>query len=268
MKFDAYGATIREHEFPYVVDCLAASIGGVASNGRPMRRYANTVSIDLNGRLAAWVGQDSTSGAIYVEGKGDSTPTLVKAIRVHFPEHTAPRIDVCEDYNDPGAFDALQAVIRAAKGPKVKGGYVALPDDVEDGKTWAAGVRGGVGYVRVYEWGKHPDRIHLGKPHAVRAEGEFRPHYARDKAAAAKMQPMEVWGMSAWTHRVGEALTQCPITRWDPEVRRYSYDKTTRYLATTFRRHLEEMLRNGEHIESTFRGVWAENDAQNNRFRH
>lgn len=268
MKFDAYGATIRERELPYVADCLASSVGGLAYHGRPMKRYSAVLNIDLHGRLAAWIGQDSNSGHVYVEAKGDTTPAMVKAIRVHFPEHTAPRIDVAEDYNSPGAFDALQAVIRAAKGPKVKGGYVALPDDVQDGKTWAAGVRGGVGYIRLYEWGKHPDRVHLCKPDAVRAEGEFRPHYARDKEAAAKMQPIDVWGMSAWTHRVGEALTQCPITRWDPEVRRYSHDKTTRYIAMTFRRHLEEMLRNGEHIEATFRDVWAQNDEEKHRFRH
>ena len=268
MKFDGYGATIRDRELPYVADCLAQSIGGIACTGKPMRRYGTTISVDLNGRMAAWVGQDLTSGAIYVEGKGESTPALVKAIRVHFPEHTAPRIDVAEDYDSPGAFDALQRVIRASKGAKVKGGYVALPDDAEDGKTWAAGTRGGVGYIRLYEAGKHPDRIHLARPDWVRAEAELRPHYARDKAAAARMTPVDAWGLCSWTHRVGEALTQCEITRWEPEVRRYSFDKTTRYLATTFRRHLEEMLRNGEHLESTFRGVWAEEDAHTKRFQH
>lgn len=268
MKFDAYGATIRERELPYVVDCLASSVGGLAYRGKPMPRYGNTLAIDLNGRMAAWVGQDTTSGNVYIEAKGDTTPAMVKAIRVHFPEHTVPRVDVAEDYDEPGVFEKLQAIIRTAKGPKVKGQYIALPDDVEDGRTWTAGVRGGVGYLRLYEWGKHPDRVHLGRPNAVRPELECRPHYARDKAAAAKMTPLEVWGMTSWTQRVGEALTQCPITRWDPEVRKYSHDKTTRYIALTFRRHLEEMLRNGEHIEATFRDVWAQKDAENHRFRH
>lgn len=267
MKFDGYGATIRDQELPYVIDALAASIGGIACKGTPRRRYGSTIDIDLNGRMAAWVGQDSTSGAIYVEGKGESTPDLVRAIRVHFPEHSAPRIDVAEDYDAPGAFEALQAVIRGAKGPRVKGGYVALPDDVEDGRTWAAGVRGGVGYIRLYEAGKHPDRVHLARPHWARAEVEARPHYARDKLAAAKMNPVDVWGLSAWTHRVGEALTQCEISRFDPEVRKYSYDKTDRYLAIMFRRHWEEKLANGEDIERTFRAIWEEEDRYSNKRR-
>jgi len=67
--------------------------------------------------------------------------------------------------------------------------------------------------------------------------------------------------MSAWTHRVGEAVTQTPLSRFEPLVRKYSHDKTTRYIANTFRRHLEEMLANGEDVARTFQAVWEEDDA-------
>lgn len=265
MKFDGYGATIRDHQLGYVAERLAAAVGGVVTMGKPMRRYQSTLSIDAGPRMAAWLGQEPHTGMIYVEGKGETTPPLVQCIRHHFPEHSAPRIDVAEDYDDAGAFEVLQSLIRRYKGERVKGGYVALPDDVQDGKTWAAGTRGGVGYMRLYEAGKHPDRVHMGKPDWVRAELECRPHYARDKAAAAKMSPLEVWGMTSWTQKVGEALTQCPIVRFEPQIRRYSHDKTTRYIALTFRRHLEEMLSNGEHLEATIRDVWREEDEANRR---
>ena len=268
MKFDGYGATIRDREVGHVAACLAETIGGILCKGTPMRRYSSTINIDLGNRKAAWVGQDANSGAVYVEGKGESTPALVDAIRVHFPDHTTPRVDVAEDYNEVGAFEALQDVIRSAKGIRVKGGYVALPDDQNDGRTWSAGVRGGVGYIRLYEAGKHPDRLHLAKPDWVRAEVEVRPHYARDKAAAAKMQPLDVWGLTSWTHRVGEALSHCSIPRFEAQVRHHSHDKTTRYIALTFRRHLQEMLDNGEHLEATIRDVWAEDDADRKRYRH
>lgn len=265
MKFDGYGATIRGHQLGYVAERLAASLGGIVGMGKPMRRYAQTLSIDAGPRMAAWIGLEPHTGMIYVEGKGETTPQLVAGIREHFPDHTAPRLDVAEDYDDPGAFQALQSLIRQHKGDRVKGGYVALPDDAQDGKTWAAGVRGGVGYIRLYEAGKHPDRVHLGRPDWVRAEVEVRPHYARDKAAAATMSPLEVWGLTAWTHKVGQALTQVDINRFEPQIRRYSHDKTTRYIALTFRRHLEEMLGNGEHLEATIRDVWREEDAANRR---
>lgn len=265
MKFDGYGATIRDHQLGHVAERLAAAVGGIVCKGKPMRRYATTLSIDTGPRMAAWIGLEPHTGMIYVEGKGETTPDLVKGIREHFPDHTAPRIDVAEDFNDPGAFNALQSLIRQHKGPRVKGGYVALPDDVEDGKTWAAGVRGGAGYLRLYEAGKHPDRVHMGKPDWVRAEVEMRPHYARDKAAAATMSPLDVWGLTSWTHKVGQALAQVPINRFEPEIRRYSHDKTTRYIALTFRRHLEEMFANGEHLEATIRDVWREEDEAKRR---
>lgn len=267
MRWDGYAATIHGHALPFVASVLADSLGGHVGAAKPRRRYGAVLEVHTGNRMAAWAGLDPASGAIYVEAKGDTTPQAVHVIREAFPGHTAPRLDVCEDYDSPGAFDALQRVIRASKGEKVKAGYVALPDDVEDGKTWAVGKRGGVSFARLYEAGKHPDRVHLGRPHWVRLEGEFRPHYARDKVAAASMQPLQVWGLTAWSHKVAEAVTRCPVERFAPEVRKYSHDKTTRFIAIKFRRHLEEMIANGEHVEATFRDVWREEDESRQRGR-
>ena len=170
MRFDAYAATIKGPHLGEVANLLAGSIGGIVSSGKPMRRYANTLSIDAGPRMAAWLGLDTTSGAVYVEGQGEPSPDLAAAIRQHFPVHACARADVCQDANKPGAFDAFMDLVRANKGQRVKGGYVALPDDAVDGKTWAAGARGGIAYCRVYEAGKHPDRIHMGMPDWARLE--------------------------------------------------------------------------------------------------
>jgi hypothetical protein len=53
---------------------------------------------------------------------------------------------------------------------------------------------------------------------------------------------------------------QIPIQRFEPEIRKYSFDRTTRYIANTFRRHFEEMLSNGEAIDRTLQAVWQEED--------
>lgn len=262
MRFDGYGATIRTDKPRAVIECLADTMGGLPGPGPHMRRYGPTTRVQVGERMAAWVGVDHANETVYVEAKGETTPAAVDALRSHFPGHSAPRLDVAEDFDQPGAFERLQALVRSRKGVKVKAGYVALPDQTEDGRTWAAGARGGVGYIRVYEAGKHPDRVHLARPNWSRIELEARPHYSRDKLAAAVMTPAQVWGLSAWTHSVGEALTECPIPRFEPEVRRYSFDKTTAYIARTFRRHLAEMLANGEDIARTFQAVWNEDDQQ------
>ena len=135
-----------------------------------------------------------------------------------------------------------------------------MPDDVKDGRTWAVGSRGGVSYLRLYEAGKHPDRLAFNRPNWVRPELEVRPQYGRDKLAASTMQPVDFWGFSGWSHTVGQAITKTTIARFEPMVRKYSHDKTTQYIATTFRRHLEEMFVNGEDIGRTFAQIWEEDD--------
>lgn len=266
MRFDGYGATIRTENPREIIMCLADVLNTKPAKGPAIRRFGVTTGLHVGPKLAAWVGIDPNpeTDIVYIEAKGENTPGVVDAIRRYFPAHSAPRLDVCEDYDEPGAFDRLQALVRASKGPRVKGGYIALPDDVQDGRTWAAGKRGGVGYLRIYEAGKHPDRVHLGRPHWARAELEARPHYARDKAAAATMSPLDVWGLTAWTHQVGQCLTACEINRFEPQARRYSQDKTTLYIARTFRRHLEEMQRNGEDFMRTCEDIWRMDDGREN----
>lgn len=260
MRFDAYCASIKGAKLSDVAYCIAEGIGGSVDSGKPMRRFGEVLNIDSGPRMAAWLGYQKESDIVYVEGKGDTAPQLARSIREHYPVHQVPRADVCEDIDEEGAFDRLQAVIRSTKGDRVKAGYVALPDDIEDGRTWAVGSRGGVSYLRLYEAGKHPDRLVFNRPNWVRPELEVRPQYARDKVAAATMQPVDFWGFSSWSHKVGEALLKTSVSRFEPVVRKYSHDKTTRYIATTFRRHLEEMFLNGEDIGRTFAQIWEEDD--------
>jgi hypothetical protein len=265
VRFDAYAGNVRGHEFGAVVGTLAEALGGIACQGRPMRRYGSVVRVEQAGHCAVWVGQDATNECIYFEGKGESSPVLVDAVRTAFKGHTVSRADVCEDFDAPGAFDALQALVRQHKGDRVKAGYVALPDDIEDGRTWAAGRRGGVAYARIYEAGKHPDRLHLGRPDWARAELEVRPHYARDKQAAASMSPVEVWGFAAWTKQVGEALMQVDVPRFEPPHREQSFDRTTEYICRTFKRHLQQLLADlGDPVcvWREFEAVWAKHEAE------
>lgn len=264
MRFDAYCATVPGADLSLVGSLLSDSVNGIVSMGKPMRRYAEVYNVDAGARTAAWFARDSASGAIYIEAKGETTPSVAHAIRTHLPEHSVPRADVCEDYDAPGAFDSLLAIVRQHKGPRVKSGFKELPDDSKDGKTWQAGVRGGVSMIRVYEAGKHPDRLQEGRPGWVRFEGEFRPQYARDKAAAARMAPASFWGFSAWSHKVAEAVFRTDLQRFEPLVRQYSADRTTLYLARTFRRYFEEQFASGVLIEDTFREIWKADDEAKN----
>ena len=263
MRFDAYAGSIQGPDAGQVAHSIARDLGGIVAAGRPQRRCPHTLQVDVDGRQAAWVGFDKANDAVYFEGKGETSPDLVGSIRSAFPEHTAARLDVCEDLEGEGVFDDLVALVRAHKGDRVKGGFVALPDDPEDGRTWAAGVRGGVAYMRIYEAGKMRERRALGRPHWVRPEWELRPHGARVKRAAARMSPLEVVGLTAWTQRVSSVISGLQVPRFEPDPRLYSHDKTTAYLARTFRRHWQEMLTDHgswECIGRELQSIWNQDD--------
>ena len=137
MRFDGYGATIRTDTPREVALCLADALATKPEKGPAIRRFGVTTGFNVGPKLAVWMGidPDPDTDIVYIEAKGENTPRVVDAIRRQFPLHSAPRLDVCEDYDEPGAFERLQAIVRASKGAKVKGGYVALPDDVQDGRT-------------------------------------------------------------------------------------------------------------------------------------
>lgn len=263
MRFDAYAGTLRGVEIQVAAAAIAQGVGGQIKHGQARRRYGEVLDVEVGGRQAAWVGLDRGNGTAYFEGKGETTPDLVGVVRRQFPEHTAARLDVCEDFDEAGAFEQLVDLTRRHKGDRVQGAFIRLPDDPEQGRTWQAGVRGGVAMARVYEAGKMRDRLHYGRPNWVRFELEIRPHYAREKAAAAGMSPVEVCGLAAWTQRVAAVIARVPVPRFEPEARVTSRDRTTVYLARAFRRHWEEML--ADHgdwvcVGREMAAVWDEDD--------
>ena len=265
MQFDAYAGSIKGPTLEAVAETIALNLGATVDRGNARRRYGQVLDIEVDGRQAAWCGFDRGNDSIYFEGKGETSPDLVRVVRQHFPEHTVARGDVAEDFDQPGAFERLIGIVRGAKGDRVYGGFAKLSDDPDDGRTWEAGKRGGLAYLRVYEKGKQREMQHHGRPHWARLELECRPHYARDKKAAATMGPLEFWGFASWSHRVAERVAQIEVPRFEPERRTYETDRTSTYLARTFRRHFEELIARyqgdmaGPMLE--FARVWAEDDA-------
>lgn len=261
MRFDAYAGSIRQVEFKRVIDEVSAHTGYYPCQGPRLKRFGETINLDAGGRTALMLGWDSGNGLVYFEGKGETTPRVAKVIRTLYPLiHTVARADVCEDYDEPGVFTKLQDLIRLHKGSRTKSGYVALPDDPNEGKTWAVGKRGTVAYMRVYEKGKQPEHVMDCRPDWTRVEGEFRPQYAKEKLAATIMEPLEFFGFAGWTRRVAEALTNCPVNRFEADIQERSHDKTRLYLARTFRRFFETDLEDGVDTIKEFQEQWRRDD--------
>lgn len=259
MRFDAYAATVPDAEYGQVVSVLETGLGGRVVSAKSRGRLDAIVNVEVMNRNACSIGVDRYSGSIFVEGKGETSPALSRLLRVHFPAHTVPRADVCEDYTGSGVFEQLQALIKRVKDPRVYSGYVALSDRQEDGRTWQCGRPMSSVMSRLYEKGKQPGFEHLD-PDTVRLEFQVRPQYSSDKVAAARMAPVGFLGYAGWAKRVGEAVLNVDIPRAEVASRSYSLDATMVHVLRAYRRRFEEVFEDGLDLRGMAADLWAEDD--------
>jgi hypothetical protein len=74
---------------------------------------------------------------------------------------------------------------------------------------------------------------------------------------------LEAWGFARWSQRAAESLSHVEVPRFAPESEPAQFDRTTLYLARTFRRHFEEMLSDfgsWSCVGAELRAVWLADD--------
>lgn len=242
MRFDAYAGNVYGAGAEEVATMVAHAAAGRVERGRPRRRYSDVYEVKDGNALVGWVGLDGQLQAAYFEAKGETTPLVSGAIRKHWPsDHTVSRLDSCEDFNEEGTYGRLVGLVDAACDPRVQSDQIA-PRNGDRGVTTYWGARTSRVLVRVYEAGKMKDRLHLCKPHWVRAEVQVRPGKSVEKRQAATVSPVDAWGFAAWSKRAAETLAGIEVQRFAPPSESPEFDRTTLYLARAFRRHWQELL--------------------------
>jgi hypothetical protein len=264
VRFDAYAGNVYGGSRPEeVAGMVAFGAGCRVERGKPRGRYRDVFEVRDGSAMVGWVGHDLELDATYFELKGEATPRTSGAIRKHWPDsHGVSRLDSCEDYNQRGAYERLQGVFLRSLDPRVKAKEIA-PLKGDNGRTTYCGSEKSRVYSRLYEAGKMPDRVALGRPDWVRAELQVRPGKAAEKRLAARIAPAEAWGFSAWSRRVAQALGAEDVPRFAPPAQSVEFDKTTLYLARAFRRHFEEMratFGDWECVGRELAGVWEADD--------
>lgn len=263
MRFDAYAGNISGSKPEEVATLAALGVRGRVERGRPRGRYHDVFDVMDGPELVGWVAHDYQLDTAYFEFKGARTPESSGVIRKYFYDtHRVSRLDACEDYDDPAAFDRLVALMDRAKDPRVHSDLMA-PRDGDRGRTIYWGSKTSRSMVRVYEAGKMKERLHFGRPDWCRAEAQVRPGKSIEKLAAAFVTPLDAWGFAAWTKRAAEELSMVDVTRYAPPASTPTFDRTTLYLARAFRRHFEAMAEDfgdwtciGREIEA----IWAADD--------
>jgi hypothetical protein len=217
-----------------------------------------------------WLADDTVNQTAYFEFKGLRTPDVVNVIRTQFdPDcHNVSRADVCEDYDQSGAYRRLINLIDACKGDARVRSEAIVPRDGDRGETTYWGSTSSALRIRCYEKGKQKENLHLDRPDWARVELQCRPSKSVHKTLAAALPPEQFWGYGGWTTRVGEALMQTELVRFAPPQEAPTFDRTFLYLAKTFRRFWTEALEDygdWDCIGREFQAIWAEEDKKAKR---
>lgn len=225
------------------MDALAASdFYGSWEQSAPLKNYNSAASFICGSDTLFKInfgGQNEEHGPNVV-GSGSSAQHLADVIRSKFPAHRVSRLDACEDYFHPDAYDYLRAVaLKIAKQQKVQCREIIKPlPDSDDGRTLYLGANTSAVSMRIYEKGKQ-----LGvQGDWVRAELQVRPQ--KDvKAIVALLDSTEVWGLSKWSHAMAVQLGKKGLQRVEAQVYEQSdHDRAYRFMLKQYRRVLEQML--------------------------
>lgn len=228
IRFDAYTATTEAIKSGDAVGLIAAACGNSGFKvemGKGYHRFSDRVAFtdDSGSQFASVLWGGSHGDLVMIEVKGESTPNVVERLRSDFP-HRCTRVDSCADFDAPRAFEGLYRSCKQVKrAHRIVGGKAGDWEDFpEKGRTLYLGAKTSVARTRLYEKGKQPEYLHLGRPNWTRLEVQVRP--AKDaKSEFSTLSPEQVWGASRWTRELAVLALQQHV---DPHPAGTTYRKT------------------------------------------
>lgn len=211
MRFDWYSGSIDRDpmDLIHVLNAGQDLTEIVQTSGDSYFRKG--MNIMRGDRVISSVLFDNVQGSTksHFRGTGLNAPDVASRIRSSFSDHEVTRVDVAEDFDDPGSFETLMH------------GLMPIADcfDIDvmhvgdwyrnlKGRTLYFGSRESVFCARLYEKGKQ-----LGvNPNWVRFEIEVKPT-GKARSRCARLKESEFFGCSSWGHHVGEYLNVSDLTR-------------------------------------------------------
>lgn len=236
---------------------MASRLNCDIETGKPKNGYSECYYLKNGDTLIC---QALTGGTGDAEGSSQfiaasTADRVYPIIRDLFPSHNVSRLDAAEDYCEEGAWGRLEAILtKIAKEHRVSmrpnGEGHKRPDGTRDktkGRTWYFGGKSSVLQIVLYEKGL--EMLSKGipaDPNWVRVEIRVHPS-SKSKSLFAQipdLSPAMLFGMSAWSKAVGEALNVMDLKRfnvgtvWKPS----DLERTALYIATQFAAALDGIL--------------------------
>lgn len=243
--------------FDLAVVELSEKLGCELSLGKPFDGYKVCFQLKRGDDLVCQALSDGTGGA---EGSSQfvaasTAHEVFPVLREMFPKYGISRLDAAEDFCEVGAWDRLEAILtRIATGNRVsmepKGEGHRRSDGTRDktkGRTWYFGGKSSVLRIVLYEKGL--EQIAKGipaDPNWVRVEVRVMPN-SKGKGIFCMLDdlvPSMLFGMSAWSKLVGDALQVMDLKRFNVGTvwRPSELDRVALHVSTQFQSMLDELL--------------------------
>lgn len=248
MRFDYYQAGIESHP-KGIIDHMVSSFDmSGAEPIKPQNGYEFAYGIrrgEITLATVMWGG--NTGGRVLVKGSGPDSPEVASIIRNEWPRHQVVRADVCVDYDEPQAFDALSGMaLNVADEYRIKVEHQGDWHRALEGRTLKLGSRQSPMYARIYEKGRQMqgEGMASASPDWVRVEFEVKPKRHAARYNLAVTEPDDFVGCSKWSHHMANMLLESSVRRIEGlgTVRRPSdRDRALSALVKQYGRHLDSV---------------------------
>lgn len=208
VRFDGYTATTMTTNYQDLVALFGPGLEVKPGPGFHQFGHRLAFKDDTGSEVGSvsWGGGQGVRAMIEI--KGERTPEVVDRLRGSV-EHRCTRVDSCVDFEAPGAFERLLGTCMEVKkrhrlvGER-RGDWEDFP---EKGRTQYLGSVVSVTRLRLYEKGKQPEYVHLGRSDWVRAELQVRP-VKQAKSTFSELSPLGVWGASKWSRELAAEILE------------------------------------------------------------
>lgn len=251
MHFDWYQATIPEHPLS-VVDAVLNRLapGGQVEEGRGRHNYHQAFTVrDRQGDRVALVLAGGNNGAHpNAAASGAAAAGFAGLVREAWPMHQVSRFDVAEDFCEPGAFEAAEAVCREVARERGISGRAIVPDDPSEGRTYYMGAKTSDVRVRLYDKTAETRARLAPERHAeipdnwARLEVQVRPR-KEGRLVAAHVSPEQAWGFSGWTHELAQRAFALQVERITMQAgRETDHERAYRFMLRQYGNVLRQMF--------------------------
>lgn len=219
--FDWYQATI-----PAPVDDVLEALCGLderveLKHTRGMHGYGTSTRLEGHEGLLAQVWHGGKHAHPHAVISGENAQPGSELIRANFPLHLVTRLDAKEDFEDPDAFDRMQAVLLGvATTRRIKVDARGDHFVTKQGRTINLGASSSACSARLYEkaaqlrarFAADPVRLAAVPEHLTRFEAEVHPQTREAKEHFSTIEPLAVMGSSPWLRDVWHGLVGQHLT--------------------------------------------------------